>query len=119
MGNDPVDDDVSHTSSLTSTFVLDLLTDKVVAEYTGRQEYADDNFEVVRRLCIFYNAKCLYEAHPYSQKVYTPNGLKEWGDIKIGDTLFSPTKGSVKVIDIPVDEEMDIYKIKLSDGRVV
>lgn len=61
IGHDPVDDDVSHTSSLTSTFVLDLLTDRIVAEYTGRQEYADDNFEIVRRLCIFYNAKCLYE----------------------------------------------------------
>ena len=61
MGHDPVDDDAAHTSSLTSTFVLDLLTDRIVAEYTGRQEYADENFEIVRRLCIFYNAKCLYE----------------------------------------------------------
>lgn len=61
IGHDPVDDDVSNTSSLTSTFVLDLLTDRIVAEYTGRQEYADSNFEIVRRLCIFYNAKCMYE----------------------------------------------------------
>lgn len=61
IGHDPVDDDVSNTTSLTSTFVLDLLTDRIVAEYTGRQEYADDNFEIVRRLCIFYNAKCMYE----------------------------------------------------------
>lgn len=61
IGHDPVDDDVSTTSSLTSTFVLDLLTDRIVAEYTGRQEYADQNFEIVRKLCIFYNAKCLYE----------------------------------------------------------
>ena len=61
IGHDPVDDDVSKTMSLTSTFVLDLLTDRIVAEYTGRQEYADDNFEIVRRLCMFYNAKCMYE----------------------------------------------------------
>ena len=63
IGLDPVDDDVAHTSSLTSVFVLDLLTDRIVAEYTGRQEYADENFEIVRRLCIFYNAKCLYESN--------------------------------------------------------
>ena len=63
MGLDPVDDDVAHTTSLTSVFVLDLLTDRIVAEYTGRQEYADDNFEIVRRLCLFYNAKCLYESN--------------------------------------------------------
>ena len=61
IGHDPVDDDTSNTTSLTSTFVLDLLTDRIVAEYTGRNMYADDNFEMVRLLCIFYNAKCLYE----------------------------------------------------------
>jgi len=36
IGHDPVDDDVSQTMSLTSTFVFDLLTDRIVAEYTGR-----------------------------------------------------------------------------------
>ena len=56
-----VDDDESNTLSLTSTIVLDLWTDKIVAEYTGRQTFADDNFDIVRKLCIFYNAKCLYE----------------------------------------------------------
>jgi len=61
LGHDPVDDDTSNTMSLTSTFVLDLFTDKIVAEYTGRQDYADDNFEIVRLLCMFYNGKCLYE----------------------------------------------------------
>lgn len=59
--NNMVDNDSADTMSLTSTFVLDLFTDKIVAEYTGRQEFADDNFEIVRLLCIFYNAKCLYE----------------------------------------------------------
>lgn len=61
IGHDPVDDDESDTMSLTSTFVLDLFTDQIVAEYTGRQNMADENFEIVRKLCIFYNAKCLYE----------------------------------------------------------
>lgn len=56
-----VDDDSSDTLSLTSTFVLDLWTDRIVAEYTGRKSLADENFEMVRKLCIFYNAKCLYE----------------------------------------------------------
>ena len=61
LGHDPVDDDSSGTLSLTSTFVLDLFTDRIVAEYTGRQDYANDNFEIVRLLCLFYNGKCLYE----------------------------------------------------------
>lgn len=61
LGHDPVDDDTANTLSLTSTFVLDLFTDRIVAEYTGRQDYADDNFEIVRLLCLFYNGKCCYE----------------------------------------------------------
>lgn len=63
LGHDPVDDDAANTMSLTSTFVLDLFTDKIVAEYTGRQDYADDNFEIVRLLCLFYNGKCCYESN--------------------------------------------------------
>lgn len=56
-----VDNDVAETMSLSSTFVLDLWTDKIVAEYTGRQDYADENYEICRRLCLFYNGKVNYE----------------------------------------------------------
>lgn len=63
IGHDPVDNDQAESSSLSSTFVLDLFTDRIVAEYTGRQAFADDNFEIVRMLCLFYNAKCMYESN--------------------------------------------------------
>lgn len=63
IGHDPVDNDQAESSSLSSTFVFDLFTDKIVAEYTGRQPFADDNFEIVRKLCIFYNARCLFESN--------------------------------------------------------
>lgn len=63
IGHDPVDNDVAESTSLTSTFVLDLWTDTIVAEYTGRHNLANDNYEIVRLLCLFYNAKCLYESN--------------------------------------------------------
>lgn len=63
IGHDPVDNDEADTMSLSSTFVLDLWTDTIVAEYTGRHQFADDNFEMLRKLCVFYNAKCLYESN--------------------------------------------------------
>ena len=63
IGHDPVDNDEADTMSLSSTFVLDLWTDIIVAEYTGRHQFADDNFEMLRKLCVFYNAKCLYESN--------------------------------------------------------
>ena len=63
MGHDPVDNDQAESSSFSSTFVLDLFTDRIVAEYTGRQEFADGNFEQVRLLAIYYNAIVLYESN--------------------------------------------------------
>lgn len=63
IGVDPVDNDAAESSSLYSCFVFDLFTDTIVAEFTGRKPYADENFELTRLLCIFYNAKCLYESN--------------------------------------------------------
>ena len=159
VGHDPVDDDESNTMSLTSTFVLDLFTDEIVWEWTGRLQYADDNFERLRKICLFYNAKCMYEqnkkgafayfsmmnclylladtpeylkdkmiikeigygnrAHPYSEKVYTPEGIKSWGEIHIGDTLFSSYGTTIKVVGIPFNDVTDIYEVTLKDGRKV
>lgn len=58
---DNYENDVSNTLSLGSMFVLDLWTDRIVAEYTGRPMFSDDLNELCRKLCLFYNAKCLYE----------------------------------------------------------
>lgn len=70
IGLDPVDNDAAESSSLSSTFVLDLWTDTIVAEYTGRQRMAEDNYEIVRLLCLFYNAKCLYESNKKGAYAY-------------------------------------------------
>lgn len=61
LGCDPYDDDASNTMSLGSVFVLDLWTDKIVAEYTGRPLFADDFYEICRRLCLYYNGRMNYE----------------------------------------------------------
>nr|DAH01391.1 MAG TPA: Terminase large subunit [Crassvirales sp.] len=60
-GADVYDDDVSDTMSLGSIYVLDLFTDELVCEYTGRPMFADDFYETCRRICLFYNAELLYE----------------------------------------------------------
>ena len=61
FGLDPFDDDESGTMSLGSLFVMDFWTDRIVAEYTGRPPFANDLYEKVRLLCLFYNMKGLYE----------------------------------------------------------
>jgi len=58
---DPIDDDNANTMSLVSCFILDLWTDEIVAEWTGRLNSAEDCYEVVRLLAKFYNAKIMYE----------------------------------------------------------
>lgn len=70
LGLDPVNNDQAESDSLMSVFVLDLFTDRIVAEYTGRQQFADDGYEVARLLCLFYNAKCLYESNIKGPYVY-------------------------------------------------
>ena len=57
------------------------------------------------------------KAHPYSQLVCTPEGVKQWGDIKIGDVLFGDDGNLTRVTDIPFDAEEKIYTVTLSDGR--
>lgn len=58
---DPYDSDVSNTMSLGSIFILDLWTDMLVAEYTGRPPFAEDFYEICRLICLFYNCMCMYE----------------------------------------------------------
>lgn len=58
---DNYENDESETMSLGSLFVLDLWTDRIVAEYTGRPMYVDDLNELARKVCLFYNARLLYE----------------------------------------------------------
>ena len=158
-GIDPVDDDHSTTVSLPSIFILDMFTDRIVAEYTGRPNFADDFYEICRKLALFYNASLNYEndkkglftyfsnhhctymlcdtpdilrdielvksslygnkAHPYDQLVYTPKGLQRWEEIKVGDYLFDTQGGVTKVLEIPFDNETEIYKITLQDGRTI
>lgn len=62
-GGDFYDDDTSNTLSLGSVFILDLWTDDIVAEYTGRPMFADDLYENVRRLLLLYNAELNYESN--------------------------------------------------------
>lgn len=60
---DPVDDDDNSdkTRSLQSGFIMNILTGRVVAEYTGRTRLVKDFYEQFRRLLLYYNAKCMYE----------------------------------------------------------
>jgi hypothetical protein len=67
MGVDPYDHDVSSGDSLGSTLVykrfqnFESYHDIIVAEYTGRPDTADEYYENVRKLAMYYNATIMYE----------------------------------------------------------
>lgn len=63
IGVDPYDNDQAESHSLYSIFVLDTFVDDLSAEYTGRTNFADEAHDMVLKLCIFYNAKALYESN--------------------------------------------------------
>ncbi len=58
-GVDPIDADEGE--SLFSIQIMDLLTDRIVAEYTGRYPKAEQCYEIALKLAIFYNAQLNYE----------------------------------------------------------
>lgn len=66
-GCDPYDHDDSFTNSLGSTFIFkrvragEAWTDVIVAEYSGRPDTAEEYYENVRKLLMFYNARLLFE----------------------------------------------------------
>ena len=60
---DPVDNDKAESQSLMSVIVFDLFNDEIAAEYTGRQELAENGYEIVRLLAVFYNAQVIYESN--------------------------------------------------------
>ena len=78
IGVDPVDNDQAESSSLFSCFVFDLFTDEIVAEYTGRKPFAEDNYEIVRLLGVFYNASIMYEANRKGMYAYFAKKHATW-----------------------------------------
>ena len=76
LGYDPTNNDQAESHSLASVFVFDLFTDRIVAEFTGRTDFVDDMHEIVRKLCLFYNGKVLYESnikgcYSYMEKMHS------------------------------------------------
>lgn len=66
-GVDPYDHDQSGTNSLGSCFIykrfqnFESYSDIIVAEYTGRPKTAEEFYENVRKLLLYYNAKAMVE----------------------------------------------------------
>lgn len=116
---DPFDSDTSNTMSLGSLFVMDLWIDTIVAEYTGRPPFAEDFYEMARKLCLFYNCRCMYEQNIMGMFSYfsthnathllaeTPEYLKErnmissigYGNKSVGIRATTPIiNGAFKMI---------------------
>lgn len=99
---DPYDHDESFTNSLGSTFIFkrvkagEAWNDVIVAEYTGRPNTAEEYYENVRKLLIFYNARLLFEnerkgIYPYFTNKHCDYLLADQPD-KIITEVFKDSK---------------------------
>ena len=84
IGVDPYDHDQAGTDSLGSCIVykriqsFEAYYDLPVAEYTGRPETADEFYEVVRLLSLYYKANILYENEKKGLFTYFSNRNMEY-----------------------------------------
>lgn len=105
-GIDPIQNDEAKTTmSLISIFVLDLWTDAIVCEWTGRLAFADDGYEKARLICLYYNATLLFENNKMGvyghfkamQSLYllakTPEHLKAIDKVKISGSYGNSSYG--------------------------
>lgn len=101
-GTDPYDHDESFTNSLGSTFIFkrvkagEAWNDVIVAEYSGRPDTAEEYYENVRKLLIFYNARLLFEnerkgIYPYFTNKHCDYLLADQPD-KIISEVFKDSK---------------------------
>lgn len=101
-GCDPYDHDESFTNSLGSTFIFkrvragEAWNDVIVAEYTGRPSTAEEYYENVRKLLVFYNARLLFEnerkgIYPYFTNKHCDYLLADQPD-KIITEVFKDSK---------------------------
>lgn len=78
-GIDSYDYDESSTTSLGSCFIykrvqgIEEYSDIIVAEYTGRPSSAEEFYENVRKLLVYYNARAMYENQNKGIFVYFTN----------------------------------------------
>lgn len=108
---DNYENDQAQSMSLGSTFVLDLWTDRIVAEYTGRPMFVDDLNEICRKLCLFYNGKVMVENNKKNTFAYfsrmnslhlmadTPEYLKNKQILK-ASTFGNASKGCPAIVAI-------------------
>lgn len=105
---DPYDqDEATNSDSLGSTFILNKITDRIVAEYTGRPNTANQYYENVRRLLLFYNARCNYENNL--------KGLFSYLDNKHSAYLLTDTP---KIIYDKIDDKAVLQRKKGTPGTL-
>ena len=59
------------------------------------------------------------KAEYVENRIYTPDGPKRFGDLKIGDYVFDRFGKPTKVIGTFPQGELDAYEVTLADGRTV
>ena len=58
------------------------------------------------------------QSQPLDRDVWTPNGPKKMGDMRVGDEVLTPGGGTATVVELHPQGKIPTYEIELDDGRV-
>ena len=77
-----------------------------------------DNIET-HNMTVAYGQPGSGKAEWVENKIHTPDGLKRFGDLKVGDYVFDAHGKPTQVLGIFPKGELEAYKVTLKDGRTV
>ena len=76
-----------------------------------------------RRHGIAHNLKILLYGNPgpqpHSIMIPTPQGIRKFGDLKVGDEVFALNGLPTPILEIYEQGELDVYEVEFNDGRKV
>lgn len=77
-----------------------------------------DNIET-HNMTVAYGQPGSGKAEWVENKIHTPDGLKRFGDLKVGDYVFDAHGKPTQVLGVYPKGELEAYKVTLKDGRTV
>ncbi len=78
-------------------------------------QWAHDFFKSTNRMCFLTAGNQLSKAHPPAQIIMTPQGAKRFGDLGVGDYVFSGKGKPCRVVDIPYRGEAECFEVVFND----
>lgn len=100
----------TESPSVASVIYLEEINSQCITVSNSDSLYVTDDYIVTKNCGKFLSVDC---------PIHTPHGWKKMGDVRLGDIVSTPDGKNGKVTGVFPQGVQSLYKITLSDGRVV